>query len=129
MKKKFSLQNIELAQAAVKDATNFGLDASIEEADGEISIAYECASPVVQKEAVAVCLDDVYSIIRSVASEYEYQLKWLREDVQSTREQFYKHLSGHIPAILDAGQMEKALKVLGLGDSFEVKKPSVYVQF
>lgn len=128
MKKKFSLSNMELAKAALADSSNFNLSASIEEQEGSISIAYECASPVT-RESTSVCWDDVYSIVRSAASEYEYQLKWLREDMNYTREAFYKHLQGHIPSINDAGQMEKALKVLGLGDSFSVQKPVVYVQY
>ena len=130
MKKKFSLQTLEMAEAAVKDASNFGLVASVEENDGEISVAYECVSAPCQKDSVAVCWDDVYSIVRSYSSEYEYQLKWLREDVSYLRESLYKHTgAGHIPAILDSGAMKKALKALGLEESFEVKVPAVYVQY
>ena len=130
MKKKFSLQTMELAEAAVKDAVNFGLNASIEEQDGQISIAYECPADCKPEEVKAVCWEDVYSIVRAISSEYEYQLKWLREDVSYSREAIFKHINnGHLPAIADAGQMEKALKVLGLGDSFNVVKPTVYVQY
>lgn len=129
MKKKFSLQTMEMAEAAVKDAVNFGLSASVEKKDGEISVAYESPAVCKTEEVKAVSWDDVYAVMRSVASEYEYQIKWLKEDMKYATDAFYKHLRGHLPAIADAGQMEKALKVLGLGDSFEVKKPQVYVQY
>ena len=112
MKKKFSLQTMEMAEAAVKDAINFGLSASIEEKEGEISVAYESAVPVT-KEATAVSWDDVYSVMRSVYSECEYQMKWMKEDLRWLSEAFSKHAgAGHLPQINDAGQMEKALKTL-----------------
>lgn len=121
---------MELAEAAAKDAQNFGLSAKIEEENGEISVAYECPAVCDTKEVKAVCWDDVYSAMRSVSSEFEYQIKWMREDVNYLRDAFYKHAgAGHLPNIGDSGLMEKALKVLGLGDSFEVKKPQVFVQY
>lgn len=132
---------MELAEAAVKDAVNFGLSAVIEESDGRISIAYEAPAACSDKEAKAedgedgeeedsLSAEDVYNIVRSVYNSYEYELKWLREDISYMREAFYKHANnGHLPAIGDAGLMKKALKNLGLEDSFEVKTPSVYVQY
>jgi len=130
MKKKFSLQTMELAEAAIKDASNFGLSASIEEKDGEISVAYDSPAMCGDKETKAVSMEDVYAIVSSVAREYEYQLKWMREDMSYTRDALHKHVNnGHLPPIADSGLMEKALKVLGLGDSFVVQKPSVLVQY
>lgn len=38
----------------------------------------------------------------------------------------YNHSLGHIPAIKDAGMMEECLKKMGLGNSFQVKKPVIY---
>ena len=130
MKKTFKLQTMEMAEAAVKDAESFGLTASLEEVDGEISVGY-CSPEAcsTDKAASSPTWDDVYAIARNVANEYEYQLKWLREEVDYMQERFSKHTNGHIPAILDSGQMEKALKVLGLGDSFVVQKPVVWVQY
>lgn len=130
MKKKFSLQTMELAEAATKDAPNFGLSASIEEKDGEISIAYDSPAMCDNKETKAVSMEDVYAVMRSVASSYEYELKWLREDMSYTRDAFFKHVNnGHIPAILDGGIMKKALKSLGLEDSYQVSIPTVFVQY
>lgn len=119
---------MELAEAAVKDAENFGLTAKVEQSDGEISVAYEMPASCDKKEATAVCWDDVYAICRAYASEYQYQLKWVQEDLKYTREAFYNHLKGHLPSINDAGKMEKALKNLGLEDSYNVVKPSIYVE-
>jgi hypothetical protein len=39
---------------------------------------------------------------------------------------FYQHQQNHVPK-LDAGAMEKFLKVVGLSDSYEVIKPSIYI--
>jgi uncharacterized membrane protein YkoI len=130
MKKKFSLQTMEMAEAAVKDASNFGLSASMEEKDGEISVAYESPAMCGDKETKAVSMEDVYAMVSSVAREYEYQLKWMREDMSYTRDTLYKHVNnGHIPAITDAGIMKKALKSLGLEDSYQVSTPTVFVQY
>jgi hypothetical protein len=82
------------------------------------------------KETKAVSMEDVYAMVSSVAREYEYQLKWMREDMSYTRDTLYKHVNnGHIPAITDAGIMKKALKSLGLEDSYQVSTPTVFVQY
>ena len=127
MKKKFSLQTMEMAEAAVKDAPNFGLSAKIEQDDGEISVAYECKSETVEKESLS--MENVYSIVRSVYSECEYQMKWLREDLGYMRQSFAAHMKGHLPAVLDAGKMEGAIKALGLADSYNVSKPTIWVEY
>jgi len=38
---------------------------------------------------------------------------------------FYEHTKGHLPPIKDAGKMQEALRAIGLGESFEVRKPTV----
>jgi hypothetical protein len=46
------------------------------------------------------------------------------------RESFSKHVNdGHLPSISDAGMMKKVLKSLGLEDSYEVKTPTIFVQY
>jgi hypothetical protein len=127
MKKKFSLQSMELAEAAVKDAPNFGLSATIEQENGEISVAYEVKSDCEEKEELS--MDNVYSIVRSMYSESEYQMKYLREDMGYMRESFAKHMRGHFPSITDADKMQTALKALGLGESYNVQKPTIYVEY
>jgi hypothetical protein len=129
--KTFSLDNLELATAAVEDAKNFGLKASLKTEEGKSIVSFESiADAYGEKEEKPCCMSDVYNIMRSVASEYEYQLKWMREDINYMREALYKHTSsGHLPAIQDAGKMKEALKKLGLGDSYEVQTPTVYVQY
>lgn len=133
MKKKFSLYNMELAEAALKDAVNFGLKASIEKNGEEICIAYESPSDPSEKEDDDESEDmkeEIYSMIKYVRGEFEYQMKWMREDMAYMRQDLYKHMNnGHLPAISDAGMMKKVLKSLGLEDSYEVKTPAVYVQY
>jgi hypothetical protein len=36
---------------------------------------------------------------------------------------------GHLPPIADAGMMKKVLKSLGLEESYEVKAPTIYVEY
>jgi hypothetical protein len=130
MKKSFSLQTMELAEAAVKDAENFGLTASIEKNGEEISIAYDSPAMVSDKPEQYMTTAEAYSMMKNYASEYEYQMKWMREDLGYMRENLFKHINnGHLPAISDAGMMKKALKSLGLEDSYEVKTPAVFVQY
>lgn len=129
--KTFSLDNLELATAAVEDAKNFGLKAFLKTEEGKPVVSFESiADAYGEKEEKPCCMSDVYNVMRSLSSEYEYQLKWIREDLSYMREALYKHTSsGHLPPIQDAGKMKEALKKLGLGDSYEVKTPEVYVQY
>lgn len=118
---------MELAEAAVKDAPNFGLSATIEQENGEISVAYEVKSEYEEKEPLS--MENVYSIVRSMYSESEYQIKYLREDMGYMRESLSKHMRNHLPSIADAGKMKAAIKALGLEDSFQVATPVVWVEY
>jgi hypothetical protein len=66
---------------------------------------------------------------RGVISEMDYRFKWMNESVAECRKMYYDHLMGHLPTIKDAGKMKAALKALGLEDSFEVRKPSVIIEW
>lgn len=127
MTKKFSLATMEMAESAVKDAPNFGLSAKIEQADGEISVAYDSCSDCGEKKSLS--MEDVYSAMRSVSNEFSYEVKWIREEVKYLHDRFNEHTKGHLPAIRDGSKMEGALKALGIGDSFSVGKPTVWVEY
>jgi hypothetical protein len=125
---KFQISDKQIALAAVEDAKNFGLLAQLEEADGQNLVSYEKA------EAYSIPSSptptDIECCVRDICSSYQYELKWLSEDMRSLRERFFKHeMDGHLPPIKDAGQMKKALKSLGLEDSYNVQTPTVYVQY
>ncbi len=140
MKQSFKILNSEIAEAAIKDAANFGLVATLENKDNETIISYESKADMMapnegdKEESDCCCKDcckmcDVSAMISSVYSEMNYQLKWLREDMRYYNQQFISHMEGHLPAIKDAGKMQAAINTLGMGDSYEVKKAAVYVQY
>ena len=125
--------NVELSEAAAKDAVNFGLHAFVEGEGDKRVVIYESKADMGEmdnSEEESDSQESEMQNMKMMCEECSYQIKWMREDVSIMRDQLYKHMSnGHLPPITDAGIMEKALKVLGLGSSFEVKKPSVYVQY
>jgi hypothetical protein len=128
MKKILPLINMELSEAAVKDAEKFGITAFIEGEGENKVVCFE--SKAYMEDSPKVCVEDMHCMVKAMLSEFEYQTKWMREDISYLRDAFYKHTgAGHLPHIADAGSMTKALKVLGLGDSYKVEIPRVYVQY
>jgi hypothetical protein len=127
---KFQLSTLELSEAAIKDAPNFGLSAKLLEEDGQNFVEFEskayCDTPTPPANPT---WDDYYALSKSVYSEMQYQLKWIREDYQYLSKAFYNHQRGHIPAILDVGKLQAAINTLGIGDSYEVKRAEVYVTY
>lgn len=55
------------------------------------------------------------------------RLGYLRDEIGYLRESFYKHANeGHLPKIIGAAALTKALKALGLGDDYEVARTTIY---
>lgn len=131
MEKTFEIVNPEISLAAVEDAVNFGLKAYLKKENDKNIVVFETsvARSDYMGDSPTVKMDDVYSVLQSYNSEMQYQLKWIREDFSSISKRFEDHMNGHIPAIKDAGKLQAAINTLGLGDSFQVQKPSVYVQY
>lgn len=127
---KFELLNPEISEAALKDAPNFGLSAKLLKQEDKTFVEYEskayCENPVAPTNPT---WDDFYSLSKSMYSEMEYQLKWIREDFKYMAEAFYKHQEGHLPPIKDAGKLQAAINTLGMGDSYTVRKAEVYVTY
>lgn len=72
---------------------------------------------------VAYCtMEDVSNIVSYLNS----RIDWLREDLNYYREQFHEHTEHHLPEIIGAGAMERALKALGLSDDYKVEKQTIY---
>lgn len=133
MKNKFTLFKKETATAALEDAKNFGIKASLEEKDGAFQISFESKASFLGEKAESSpspTWDDYYAFRDNIYAEMQYQMKWVMEEISYLQREFYKHSGdGHLPPILDASIMKKALKALGLEDSFEVRKPFVHVQY
>jgi len=127
---KFQLSTLELSEAAIKDASNFGLSAKLIKEDGQNFVEYEskayCDTPTPPANPT---WDDYYALSKGIYSEMQYQLKWIREDYQYLSKEFYAHQKGHIPAILDVGKLQAAINTLGIGDSYQVRKAEVYVTY
>ncbi len=126
MKRKFILLNEVIAQAAVEEGQKLGLNASCEKVDDGYEISYASYDEPEDKEEKAyVSYDDMQYIM----NEFSYQIKYMREDVAYMWKAFAEHKNGHLPPIKDAGVMKAALKSLGLADSYEVQKPTVWVYY
>lgn len=127
---KFQLSTLELSEAAVKDAKNFGLSAKLINEDGQNFVEYEskayCDTP---NPPVNPTWGDYYALSKDIYSEMQYQLKWIREDYQYLSKAFYDHQIGHLPKILDGGKMQEAINTLGMGDSYQVRKADVFVTY
>lgn len=135
MKRFLELNNLEIAQAAVKDANEKGLNAVLESKDNKHIVSYELAEAFCdseqkkESESSYVTYDDMSAMWKSFYSEMEYSQKWMKEDYSYLEASLREHKKGHLPPINDAGKMEAALKTLGMADSCKVEKPSVYVEY
>ncbi len=72
---------------------------------------------------------DVESEPTPTMSDLEYlarMIGYLREDFGYLREQLYNHYEGHIPKIVGATAMTKALKALGIDGDYKVMPQVVY---
>jgi hypothetical protein len=124
MKHKIGFLNIETATAAVDDAKNLGLSANMIQERGEFAVEFESMASYEASRS-----EPTTENLRSLMSEIDYRFKWMSESISEYRKMYYDHLVGHLPAIKDAGKMKEALKALGLEDSFEVRKPSVTIEW
>jgi hypothetical protein len=75
--------------------------------------------------------NDVHEMISSYSEYYERELRYMYKYMSRIQGEMYsymwEHEKGHLPSINDAGRMEKALNILGLGESYEVRKPTISV--
>lgn len=81
------------------------------------------------KKHTAIAYDECAAPAPASKSDVEYlemRLGYLRDSLDYFRETFYEHLQGHLPKITGAGQLTKALKVLGLDGDYEVQKKTIY---
>lgn len=55
-----------------------------------------------------------------------YEISEMRWDLDMCLEFIRHHMDGHLPPILGAEKLEKALEVLKIRDDYEVRKPVIY---
>ncbi len=129
MKKILEFVNVDVAKAAVEDASNFGLTALFETVDEKPTLSFESKASLCCEAPATPSIEDFKNFVSYVNSELEYRLKWMREDLAYASQRFNQHMEGHLPPIKDAGKLQAAINTLGMGDSYEVKKATVYVQY
>ena len=54
------------------------------------------------------------------------RIDWAREEINNMFNMFYRHMEGHIPAIVGADKMNTALEALGLANDYKVEKKTIY---
>lgn len=54
------------------------------------------------------------------------RITYLREEISNLRQTHYEHLDGHLPKIVGAAALTKALKAIGMDGDYEVKKRTIY---
>ena len=124
--KSFEIKDKNIALAAVEDAKNFDLLASYDESKGVI----EYSEADIYSMPATPCSTDVENCVKNACSSIQYEMKWMHEDVSSLWKKISEHVNeGHLPPIKDAAAMKKALKALGMEDSYNVQVPTVYVQY
>jgi len=54
------------------------------------------------------------------------QIEWVRMDINDLYNMHFRHMDGHIPAIVGADKMNTALEALGLANDYKVEKKTIY---
>lgn len=73
-------------------------------------------------QSTGVCPEDLQCMRESA----DRQFSWLQNQIDGLYRTFYSHLDGHLPALIGAERMSKALKALGLSGDFDVQKKVIY---
>ena len=99
-----------------------------EKALAELEAKVKALKP--KQDAIAYCVDIPSTAAPAIsASDIAYlhqRIDWMRESVNDIREMFWQHQEGHIPKIVGATAMTKALKALGLDGDYDVAKKTIY---
>lgn len=122
----FCLLNEEVAVAAVEEGNKLGFQASYSKnEDDKFIVSYASYNDKSEGQSIYMPKDE-FDYYRSAMT---YEMKYLREDINQLWKTFRLHEAGHLPPIKDAGKLEAALKTLGLEDSFNVSKPTIWADY
>lgn len=126
MGKTITFLNKDVAEKALQEALGFDANAKLTQNEETFVVSFaSCCGP---NDGCSQGERD--AIYQAVFNEFNYEMKWVKEDLNYLRERLNKHIdNGHLPPISDAGKMKGALKALGMSDSYQVQTPSVYVQY
>ena len=123
--------------------TDRSLESTVAEKDGKFLVEYSipdvsfASTDLIKAEdeegekEESVCKEDVQEMLSSLAQylykEIQYQFNWIWSEVAYLENAFYKHASnGHLPPIVGADKLQKALEILGVGGDYEVRKSVIY---
>ena len=83
------------------------------------------ATPTAQDEM----MNKMYNMMGSIANNLHDRIDFVHKRMCGLEDEHYKHKStqnGHLPPIIGAGKMNKALKALGLDNEYNVNKKELY---
>ena len=118
--KEFKFPNKETAKIF---AETLGVEGETTEKDGEVIFAYSD-----EKASVSLSQEDLYRSIDSVYRYTDSRCEELYRRMDRLVRAFAMHQRNHLPSPKSASQMEKAVKALGMGDDYEVRKNVIYVE-
>lgn len=64
--------------------------------------------------------------MKALADYIEYRIQSVRRDIENLYTRFWEHQDGHLPKIVGAANMEKALEALGMAGDYKVEKKTIY---
>jgi len=64
--------------------------------------------------------------MKAFADYIEYRIQSVRRDIENLYTNFWQHQDGHLPKIVGAANMEKALEALGMAGDYKVEKRTIY---
>lgn len=86
------------------------------------AIGSGCSVEVEVKSEDAVSRDEM----KSFGEYIDYRIRSIREDISNLYNRFWEHQEGHLPKIVGAANMEKALEAIGLAGDYKVEKRTIY---
>ena len=76
----------------------------------------------------AEIMEALYEAMSSLYREVDRKMSYLWGEIDFLYGRLREHEKGHIPSNLTPGQLDQAIKTLGLENDYEVKKKVVYAQ-
>lgn len=106
-----------------------------EQENGTVILAYSYDAPCETKstannnveEFQAQIENSVYNAMIQMESYFDRRLDYVHERIDRSFKMQAEHRRGHLPPINSPSQMQGALKSIGIGDDYEVKKGVITV--
>lgn len=132
MKKQLTISNEALANRTVELLKTAKSNPTIEKKDELFVISYEinacCMNEAKEgeEEKEEDKEEEFMSMIENVYSYTDYRFNSILSELDRLYTSFYQHTQNHLPPIVGADKMTKALKVLGLDGEYDVAKKTIF---